>query len=138
MRTPRRTREMPGVQTRCMPRVDSTMRTSELKSARALAATKRSATISFLLMFVPLRNSEAAFERCEFVEIDRADDVHDRQLARLGGDDHHRRERIAVRQRVDLAVVAHFAFHRHDALPLGTDLAADGVEDRRVVLAVGV
>src|ERR1700720_1362140 len=136
--TPNRAREMPGVQMRCSPRLAPTTRTSESKSARALAAarTNARATPSRLLMFRPSRNPELSFERGQLVEIDRTDEVDDRQLPRLGGDDHQSGDAVAARQRVDLGVLARAALYRYDLFPFRTELRVHVVDDRAVVRPV--
>src|SRR5712691_13226410 len=115
---------MPGVQTRCNPGCDSTTRSRELKSARACAATRTTefASTTRLFMFpIPLRHardSELPLERGQLVEIDWADDVHDRQFPGLGGDDHQAGDRVAARLRVDLDVVARAGLHSDDPITL--------------------
>src|SRR5712692_1765482 len=131
---------MPGVHTRCNPGCDSTTRSRELKSARACAATRTMTEIAStmrLFMFpIPLRHardSELPLERGQLVEIDWADDVHDRQFPRLGGDDHQAGDRVAARLRVDLDVVARATLHSDDPLPLRPELPANIRQERAVV-----
>ena len=89
-------------------------------------------------MFGHLRNSKLPFQRSQLVEVDRADDIDDCQLARLGRDDHQAGDAVAARLRVNLDVVARAALHGHDALPIGTELRADAIDDRAVVGAIAV
>src|SRR6266436_1825036 len=99
MRTPRRRREIPGVQTRCSPGCDPTARTNPLKSARAVAAVKAKASTTLIMLasFAHARDSELPLESCELLEIDRADDVHDLELLRLSRQNHETGNGIALR-----------------------------------------
>src|SRR5438132_2662105 len=140
MRTQKRTNEMPGVQMRCIPRVELTTLTSALKSAWALTAAnvKTNAKATRLLMFRHPRNPELPLERSESVEIDRSDDVHDGQLPWLGGDDDQAGDRVASRECVDPHVLSHPALHRDDALPFRPELRPDAIGDRAVIRTLGV
>src|SRR5262249_32717536 len=138
IRTASRTSEIPGVQTRWRP-LDDTTRSSASKSARAPAAMKNAASaIAIRLLTAPVlsadaRNSELTFQIGQLLEIDRPDQVDDRQLRRLRRENDQAGHAVAARQNVDLDVLLQAALHGHDAFPVGAQLRADGVDDRAVV-----
>src|SRR5437763_1284111 len=93
-----------------------------------------------MLLLRQTRDSELPFERGEFVDVDRADEVDERQLLRLGADDDEAVHGLPVAARVDvdLGVVAIAASHGDDALPVRAELIAHAGDDAAVVLALAV
>src|SRR5262245_36261162 len=117
---------MPGMGTRCSPGMVPTARTSESKLARAGRATKaaasRTSASRLLIALLPLRalahprDAEVALQLAELVQIDRADQIDDGQLAPLGGEHQQADHVLAAHVGVDLRVLAVILDH-HDALP---------------------
>src|SRR5262245_5099392 len=67
---------------------------------------------------IEFRDAELAFELPDFVQIDRADDVDDRELGRVGGDDGQSDDLIPLKPGVNLDVVpAAFVDHTDDLIP---------------------
>src|SRR5262249_27594060 len=60
--------------------------------------------LSFMLAAIFIRNSEMALEQAELVDVDIAHDVHHRQLARFGNQDHQPGDVIALLHHVYLVV----------------------------------
>src|SRR5437762_9484239 len=117
----------------------STARTTSLNPACSGSAAKsaRATSARRLVMTIPLadvRDPELPFERDELVEIDRADDVDECQLARLGGDDEQPRDRVAARVQIDIDVLFDLAAHGDHGLPRGPELRAHLLDDGTVVL----
>src|ERR1051326_6654206 len=136
---------MNGMRTRWRSRCDSIACTTASKSARIGNATAtRSATRTRRLLIVvsPLRevgNAELAFERGDLCDADRANEIHERQLARLGGDDHQPAYGLGVaaaRVDVDLRALAIALFYHPHALPGPSRLAAHARDDVLVVFTV--
>src|SRR5438045_2833495 len=110
----------------------STARTTSLNPACSGSAAKRTSAarrarlliLPLLFLLVPLppladvRDAELPFQRRELVEIDRADDVDERQLARLGRDDQEAGDVLAAHIEKDVDVLFHAAADGHHRLPV--------------------
>src|SRR5436190_20020871 len=142
--TARRTRPKPGMGTRCSPGIVSTAWTSESKSARSgsamKAAAKRMSAMRLVIVLVLLRimphprDAEVTFQVGELLDVDRADQVDDGQLARLGAQDQEAGHLVAgAHVDVDLRVLAVAALDLHQTLPARAELRPYFVEDGAIV-----
>src|SRR5258708_3274339 len=79
-------------------------------------------------------DAEVPFDGRQLVYVDVADEVHDGQLLRLGGDDEQAVWRVTAHVEVDLGVLPIAALDLHNPLPRGPELGAQAVHDAAVVL----
>src|SRR5690349_13370241 len=101
--------------------------------------------LSFPLLFgtalqVEPRHTELTFEGAQLLEIDRADDVDDRELARLGGQDDEAARLVAVHPHVDvhLLLIAPAADADQPRPARRRQLLPHRVEVRRRVAALSI
>src|SRR6266550_7652093 len=126
--------EIPGIHTRCNPGCDATALSRRSKSARAPDAMNptrmtRAARLLMLACLAHARNSKLPFQAGQFLEIDRADDVDDRELPRLCRQNHESGNGIASSPDVDLRILFGPALDRHDALPLWSERRTQSSDD---------
>src|SRR6185369_15652791 len=78
----------------------------------------------------PIGNAETALEPMQLLQIDRAHDIHERELPRLAGDDHQPIGPVSIHRHVDLALTVRLeAADFHESLPAGRrKLPAHGVD----------
>src|SRR5688572_6485935 len=146
-RTANRARPRSGIQIRLTPAFRSSAFATSAKSAcsGSVTATRRSAESRRLFMFLLLvlaaaevGDTEFAFEVGQPLDVDRADDVDHRELARLGGDDHQTDHPLAAHVGPDVHVLFLLAADRDQRLPGVPELALHAVDELAVVLPVVV
>src|SRR5258708_24984148 len=79
-------------------------------------------------------DAEVPFDGRQLVYVDVANEVHDGQLLRLGGDDEQAVGGVTAHVEVDLGVLPSAALDLHNPLPRGPELGAQVVHDAAVVL----